>query len=402
MRWPKLFITTGQPIEIINRWLNVFYCLVLVVLAVKIGISLRVIALSLALLLLHFGSQQSRGQGVQRQALTYFTLLLEFILLLVLAYGAQGEWVGTIFLLYTASVMLNYPAVVALPFIYTGYFLYLLFLNKQAMDFNAYVFNLINFSLTPLSLLGVRTLIVQRQRILDLNQRLQSQAELSAEMSKLRERNSLAEAMHDTIGHTLTASIVSLEGVALLLETRPEEAAALLESVREQLQAGLGDIRQTVRSLKTDTLGEHGALQESLRQLVARVNRQTAVDIELHFQMAVDLLPIQEYVLYTLTREAITNALKHSQATHIQITLAEVAQKNCIALTVEDNGQGANSFQAGFGLTHLEQKVQALGGRLSIETQAQAGFRLQALLPLALDVLIKPLKDPKEASAAYD
>ncbi len=142
----------------------------------------------------------------------------------------------------------------------------------------------------PLALFGVRTLIRQRQHILKLNQRIQSQAELSTEMTKLKERNRLAEAMHDTIGHTLTASIVSLEGVSLLWKKRPTEAIALLESVREQLQAGFGDIRQTVRALKTDTLADCVNLKDSLIQLVERVKRQTSVKIELQYSIQVDLV----------------------------------------------------------------------------------------------------------------
>lgn len=401
MRWLKPFVATEQPLETINRWLDLLYYVTLIVLAFQGDLTLNVAILLVSLALVHFINRTLSRRNGQPFYLVYPLMGLEFILLIALYYGTHGEKSSTIFVVYTAFVMLNYPGYVALPFIGAGYLLYLFFVDQRVVGFNGYVLSLLNFSPTPLSLLVIRLLVTQRQRILDLNQRIQSQAELTAEMSKLRERNSLAEAMHDTLGHTLTSSIVSLEGATLLLANRPTEAIALLESVREQLQTSLGDIRQTVRTLKTDILADHTTLHESLRHLVERVSRQTSIAIALEDQLAVDLLPIQAYVLYNVVRESITNALKHGQATHIQITLAEVAG-NCIALTVGDNGQGAGSFVPGFGLTHLEQKVQALGGALTVETQEKAGFRIHVLLPLGLDVALQPHHKTQRKAELYD
>lgn len=384
--WVKALLAQTAIMTAINHGLLMVYGAVLLLLAGQIGLSLPVALLCGVLLLLQFGQQTLAQQGTPKVYVAYLLLVVEFGLLVGLNYDVVSEWTATVFLLYTASVMLNYPARVALPYIYAGYSLYLFLFAASVTDLNEYLLNLVNFSLFPLTLIGVRLLIGQRQAILELNQRLQSQAALNAEMTQLRERNRLAEAMHDTIGHTLTSAIVSLEGVALLLETRPTEAVELLDSVREQLHVGLGDIRQTVRSLKTDTLAEHATLHESLRRLVARVAHQTTVDLVLDDQLTVPLLPIQAYVLYTLVREGITNALKHSQATQIRITLAELAVDR-ISLTLQDNGVGTSSFTPGFGLTHLEQKVAALGGVLTVETAAACGFRLQVLLPLTVDLL---------------
>lgn len=393
MRKLKFSLFKNCSMARINICLNSIYCLILLLLSWKIGFGFKVIVLSPTLMLLRFGDRAMLYPKVQPKPINYIMLLAEFVLLTWLSHSVSGDWSSTIFLIYTASVMLNYPAYMAFPFVYTGYSLYLLILDRQLLDLNSYLLSLINFSLLPLSLFGVRILIQQRQHILKLNQKIQSQAELSTEMTKLKERNLLAEAMHDTIGHTLTASIVSLEGVSLLLKNRPTEAIVLLESVREQLKGGLGDIRQTVRALKTDTLDDRTNLKDSLVQLAERIKRQTSVKITLQYLIQVDLLPIQEYVLYSLVREGITNALKHSQATQIQIDFAEVARQY-VALTITDNGNGSKDFVPGFGLTHLRQKVVALGGKLAIATQEQAGFSLQALMPLTLES-IEPLSKAK-------
>ena len=123
------------------------------------------------------------------------------------------------------------------------------------------------------------------------------------------------------------------------------------------------------------------------------MRKQTPVSIELHYKVEAELLPIQEYVLYTIVREGITNALKHSRASVVQIRIEEAAQR-CIALLIADNGAGAKALEPGFGLSHLEQKVTALGGVVSIVTHEGAGFRLSVLMPLALDGPREPLGQP--------
>jgi signal transduction histidine kinase len=397
----RMLIAKGQLIGIINRWLHGVYHIVLIALSVRANFSFPVVSLSLALFLLHVGDRKIAYQWKQLKSIKYIFPLLEFILLMALNYVTKDEWTTTVFSIYTIIIMLNHSIYVAFPFSCFGYSIYLFFGHYPEKLYvnNNYIIYLINHAIASLCFSGVRSLIFQHQSILELNQRLKSQAELSAEMTQLRERNKLAEAMHDTIGHTLTSSIVSLEGVSLLLKNRPDEAIVLLDSVREQLQTGLGDIRQTVRTLKTDTLADHANLRDSLFQLIDRVERQTSIEIEIRYLMEVDLLPIQEYVLYSIVREGITNALKHSQASSLQIIFEEENQ-HCIALTITDNGEGGNSFEAGFGLTHLQQKVNALGGTLSIDTQA--GFCIHVLMPLALDRSMQPLNSLPSKAELYD
>ncbi len=386
-KWMRPLTLTGASTVTVNQWLNIIYGVALLSLSFRLGLSVTVAALSAALIALRFSSQIS-GQRVPARAkwatyLSYLFLLVEFFLLMVLSCSVGSEGSSTLFLIYTATVMLNYPAYFAFPFVFIGYLHYLMFIDNQAFGVSTYLLSFINFSVVPLSLFGIRLLIRQRQQIMTLNARLESQAALATEMTRLRERNSLAEAVHDTVGHTLTASIVSLEGATVLLHHRPTEAAALLDTVRGQLQTGLGDIRQTVRTLRTDTLADDTTLQESLVQLVERVRRQTPVNLELQQRFTAELLPIQAYVLYSVVREGITNALKHARATHIQITLEETAQQ-CIALTVCDNGVGTPAPVPGFGLIHLKQKVSALGGTLMVETHVQGGFQIDVVLPLML------------------
>jgi signal transduction histidine kinase len=70
-----------------------------------------------------------------------------------------------------------------------------------------------------------------------------------------------------------------------------------------------------------------------------------------------------------------------------------MAQRS-VALAIADNGEGAKLLEPGFGLSHLEQKVTALGGVFLIDTREGAGLRLSVLMPLALDGAREPLGQP--------
>jgi signal transduction histidine kinase len=386
----KKRLMSAQPMQLINHGLNLCYCGSLLAIGYRVSFANNLVMLLAVAIGLRLINQHLLNRLQLLGRVRYLLIAIEIAVLLLLGRSVATTWSSTSFLFYTALLVLNYPARFAIPLVYLGYSLYLWLLTQTVSTIEEYFLSLLNFSIIPLvSLLAVRALIDQRTQILQLNQRLQSQAKLTAEMSRLRERNALAEAMHDTIGHTLTSSIVSLEGVALLLEKRPSEAVSLLDSVRQQLQESLGDLRQTVRSLKTDTLAEQTNLSESLGLLAERIRRQTATAIILEDRLSITLLPIQEYVLYSVAREGITNALKHSQASQVQILLDNLSDHQ-VRLSIVDNGQGTARVEAGFGLSHLQQKVEALGGTFSITAHMHQGFRLEVILPLARETTSAP------------
>lgn len=401
---PVLHLHAPPPVEVIdaiNRWLLVLYISLALVLWARAGPSLTIAAITLGLILLHSaGLLLYRQRGAARR-LAVVSHALETGLLLFISWDVEQDLSTMLLSIASAGIMLRYPAWLAFPAVLGGFTLYIVLVEPEAWGQGDYVLRLLSFTILHIAFFGARMLIAQRQQILDLNRQLQTEAALMAEMTRLRERNQLAEAMHDTIGHTLTSAIVSLEGAALLLARRPADAGALVDSAREQLQVGLGDLRQTVRNLRTDGLSDQLTLRESLERLVERIARQTAIRIVLRYQVKAELLPIQEYVCFTVIREGLTNALRHGRPTTITIEIAEAASA-CIALSVADDGMGARAPAPGFGLSHLRQKVEALGGSLAVDTAAQSGFRLYALMPLAREGAARRGPAALAQGSAYD
>lgn len=117
----------------INLWLNASYCFVLMGLWLRTGLALKGLLLSTIALLLHLSHRSLLRLNAKAKYLDYALLLVEFVVLSLLSYSTEGESKSTIFLVYTAHAVLNYPAFIAFPLVYTGYLIYMLLLDPEAL-----------------------------------------------------------------------------------------------------------------------------------------------------------------------------------------------------------------------------------------------------------------------------
>jgi signal transduction histidine kinase len=119
--------------------------------------------------------------------------------------------------------------------------------------------------------------------------------------------------------------------------------------------------------------------------VLRRVHRR---EIELELSGGAGLAPERASEIFRIAQEALTNALRHSGAAHIAVRLTEPNGR--LLLTVEDDGVGFEPDAAGLrsrrlGLTSMEERAGALGGRLSVESQPGAGARIGLEVPLGDD-----------------
>ena len=119
-----------------------------------------------------------------------------------------------------------------------------------------------------------------------------------------------------------------------------------------------------------------GGLAPALKALA----RRSTVPVELEVRIA-DRLPERvELGAYHIISEALTNAAKHANATRVAIGVEEA--DSVLRLTVRDDGVGGARFVPGSGLVGLRDRVEALGGRLSVASSPGVGTTLQVELPL--------------------
>lgn len=204
------------------------------------------------------------------------------------------------------------------------------------------------------------------------------------------ERRSLARELHDELGQYVTA--IKTFAVAIVNKTReksPDIAsnAQTIVAAANQIYDGMHDIIRKLRPGALDNLG----LAETLRDAVNHIHSQhPALNINLQIEGELDDLGETLNInLYRIVQEAMNNALKHAQASKIDIKLAvnidEYEQKN-IALIIADDGVGMNLAAVDqtqhFGLLGMRERVQGFHGSFNLISEPSQGTTLNISIPL--------------------
>ena len=187
-------------------------------------------------------------------------------------------------------------------------------------------------------------------------------------LAKVAERERIARDLHDVLGHTLSVVVLKSELAGKLMESDAGRARREIGEVEQIARKALAEVREAIRGYRAD-----GLLAE-----IARARRTLdAAGVSLDCQTeSVRLEPAQESVLSLVLREAITNILRHAGATNCRLEVAVDDRRT--VLRVEDNGRGAINRE-GNGLRGMRERVEALGGRLEIDSRQ--GTRLTVAIP---------------------
>jgi len=201
---------------------------------------------------------------------------------------------------------------------------------------------------------------------------LRAKEALLAETQRLAERARIGRDLHDVLGHHLAAMSLNLEAAS---HQTQGEARANVERARHLAHQLLDDVREVVTELRT----EHGYdLEQALARLAAEMPRP-----RIHLEVAPDVRLVPDAAMAeTLIRcaqELMTNAARHSGAEQLWITLRRGAQG--IELRARDDGRGSARVDLGLGLSGLEQRFRALGGRFEVASVPGQGFAVTASLP---------------------
>ena len=189
-------------------------------------------------------------------------------------------------------------------------------------------------------------------------------------LAKVAERERIARDLHDVLGHTLSLITLKSELARKLVDRDPERAKQEMQDVENTSRAALADVREAIRGYRTE-----GIFAELAR---ARAALETAgVSVECDTDQVL-LSPAQESVLSLALREAVTNVVRHADASRCNVSLKR-NQALC-TLEIADDGCGANGPE-GNGLRGMRERLEALGGSLRLLTSD--GTRLIIDLPLA-------------------
>jgi signal transduction histidine kinase len=199
------------------------------------------------------------------------------------------------------------------------------------------------------------------------------------------ERGRWARELHDETLQELGALKVMLESA--YGTGRPEKIQDAVERSLEQLGSSITALQSLITELRPASLDELG-VKPALDALVRRASARFGLEVDARFDLAYDrgrepsrLLGEIESTAYRLVQEAINNAVKHSQAERLKVEVVE-ADGN-VRLTVSDDGKGfdTRTAGAGFGLLGMHERVELVGGRLTIDSMPGEGTVVRAVLP---------------------
>jgi len=206
-----------------------------------------------------------------------------------------------------------------------------------------------------------------------LNSELRATRALLAESARVNERTRIARELHDLLGHHLTALSLNLEVAGHLASGKTLDHVRQAHTLAKLL---LTDVREAVSQLR-----EGGAIElaAALRPLTENV---PGLDIHLDIDESLRIDdPELAQVLLRCTQEIITNAVRHSGAARLDITVCRDAEG--VVLRARDDGRGSDQVAAGNGLNGMRERLMAHGGTLSLDTAPGAGFALHLVLPVA-------------------
>jgi len=195
------------------------------------------------------------------------------------------------------------------------------------------------------------------------------------------ERRRLARELHDETGQALTSILLGLR--ALEERTADPASRAATEELRELVVSTLQDVRRLAVELRPSALDDFG-LVAALKRLTASFAEQTGISVDFQTALADERLPEEvETALYRIVQESLTNVVKHARARRVSILLAR--KDGAVKAVVEDDGQGfdpAAQTGYGYGLVGMRERLALLGGRLEVESGADAGTTIAAEVPV--------------------
>ncbi len=187
-------------------------------------------------------------------------------------------------------------------------------------------------------------------------------------LATLKERNRIAREIHDNVGHMLSRSL--LQSGALLAINKDETMTAPLHALKDTLTLAMNNIRESVHDLHDDSMD----LESAIRQLFEDYKNYT---IRFDFDMSRTVARNVKYCFISITKEALSNLVKHSNATHLYIVMRE--HPSLYQLLIEDNGTNIIQNESGIGLINMKERVDNLNGTLTISTEK--GFRIFISIP---------------------
>lgn len=211
-----------------------------------------------------------------------------------------------------------------------------------------------------------------------VNHELENYAAVSEKIAEDKERKRLAREIHDTLGHALTGIAAGVDACIAMIDINPEATKKQLMVISKVVRQGIVDVRNSLNKLRPGALEQHG-FKGAIENMIEEFTSVSDLTISLDYRLdKVDFENNKEDILFRVIQESVTNAVRHGDATHIDISL--YIEDNSLYLKIQDNGQGCEEIHYGFGLKQMKERLGMINGKVAYD--GHHGFLTIVTIPL--------------------
>jgi signal transduction histidine kinase len=198
-----------------------------------------------------------------------------------------------------------------------------------------------------------------------------------------RERSRMARELHDILAHSVSLMGVQAGAAEEVLTRDPERARPVLRSIQQISRDSVGELRRLLGMLRSDELETSTTPQPNLHQLDGLIERMRAAGLPVKLRIAGSRHALSaglELTAYRVVQEALTNALKHSRPSHVDVVLSY--GPDCLEISIDNDGASVAANGSGHGLIGMNERVSLYGGTMNAAPRAEGGYHVAAKLPL--------------------
>ncbi len=199
-------------------------------------------------------------------------------------------------------------------------------------------------------------------------------------LSQEEERQRIARELHDDIGQRLSLVTSEIHVLRQQLSGNSRVQLASIEDLSTMLDSLVSDVQGLSHRLHSSKL-QHLGIASALRDLCAQITR-SGLRVEVGLDEEFEPVPRDVALcLYRVAQEALANALKHSGASHADVTLLKTAKEYCMDINDSGKGFDVNAPLDGLGLISMRERLTSLQGHFSLRSLPGQGTRITVRIP---------------------